>query len=32
LEYLVKNQFIDIRMFGSAFAVGGFTKAYTGAI
>lgn len=32
LEYLVKEKFIDIRMFGSAFAVGGFTKAYTGAI
>jgi CRISPR-associated protein Csh2 len=32
LEFLVKQKFIDIRMFGSAFAVGGFTKAYTGAI
>jgi CRISPR-associated protein Csh2 len=32
LEYLVKEKFIDIRMFGSAFAVGGFTKAYTGPI
>jgi len=32
LAYLVKEKFIDIRMFGSAFAVGGFTKAYTGAI
>lgn len=32
LAYLVKERFIDIRMFGSAFAVGGFTKAYTGAI
>lgn len=32
LAYLVKEQFIDIRMFGSAFAVGGFTKAYTGPI
>jgi len=32
LEYLVKERFVDIRMFGSAFAVGGFTKAYTGAI
>jgi CRISPR-associated protein Csh2 len=32
LSQLVKNKFIDIRMFGSAFAVGGFTKAYTGAI
>lgn len=32
LSQMVKNKFIDIRMFGSAFAVGGFTKAYTGAI
>lgn len=32
LDYLVKEKFIDIRMFGSAFAVGGFTKAYTGPI
>ncbi len=32
LAQLVKNKFVDIRMFGSAFAVGGFTKAYTGAI
>ena len=32
LAQLVKDKFIDIRMFGSAFAVGGFTKAYTGAI
>ncbi len=32
LSQLVKNKFVDIRMFGSAFAVGGFTKAYTGAI
>ena len=32
LSQLVKNRFIDIRMFGSAFAVGGFTKSYTGAI
>ncbi|RIH67159.1 type I-B CRISPR-associated protein Cas7/Csh2 [Mariniphaga sediminis] len=32
LSQLVKDKFIDIRMFGSAFAVGGFTKAYTGAI
>lgn len=32
LAYLVKKKFIDIRMFGSAFAVGGFTKAYTGPI
>jgi len=32
LAQLVKDKFIDIRMFGSAFAVAGFTKAYTGAI
>ena len=32
LSYLVKEKFTDIRMFGSAFAVGGFTKAYTGPI
>ncbi len=32
LAYLVTQKFIDIRMFGSAFAVGGFTKAYTGPI
>lgn len=32
LAYLVKEKFVDIRMFGSAFAVAGFTKAYTGAI
>ena len=32
LEKLVKERFIDIRMFGSAFAVEGFTRAYTGAI
>ncbi len=32
LAYLVTETFIDIRMFGCAFAVGGFTKAYTGPI
>ena len=32
LEQIIKEKFVDIRMFGSAFAVGGFTKAYTGAI
>ncbi|MEO2102443.1 MAG: CRISPR-associated protein [Leeuwenhoekiella sp.] len=32
LAYLVTEKFLDIRMFGSAFAVGGFTKAYTGPI
>lgn len=32
LAYLVKEKFIDIRLFGSAFAVGGFTKAYTGPV
>ncbi|PSR11372.1 MAG: type I-B CRISPR-associated protein Cas7/Csh2 [Bacteroidetes bacterium] len=32
LQYLIKEQFIDIRLFGSAFAVEGFTKAYTGPV
>lgn len=32
LAYLVKQKFIDIRLFGSAFAVGGFTRAYTGPV
>jgi CRISPR-associated protein Csh2 len=32
LAQLVRENFIDIRMFGSAFAIGGFTKAYTGPI
>jgi len=32
LSYLVKQKFIDIRLFGSAFAVPGFTKSYTGPI
>jgi CRISPR-associated protein Csh2 len=32
LAQLVKEKFIDIRMFGSAFAIAGFTKAYTGPI
>ncbi len=32
LAFLVKEKFVDIRMFGSAFAVAGFTKSYTGAI
>lgn len=32
LAYLVREKFIDIRMFGSAFAVSGFAKAYTGPI
>lgn len=32
LANLVKQKFIDIRMFGSAFAVAGFTKAYIGPI
>ncbi|MFA0960317.1 type I-B CRISPR-associated protein Cas7/Csh2 [Roseivirga sp. BDSF3-8] len=32
LEYLVKARFLDIRLFGSAFAVAGFTKAYTGPV
>jgi len=32
LSYLIREKFIDIRMFGSAFAVSGFNKAYTGPI
>lgn len=32
LEGLIRQQFIDIRMFGSAFAVDGFNRAYTGPI
>ncbi|MGB5927028.1 MAG: type I-B CRISPR-associated protein Cas7/Csh2 [Cyclobacteriaceae bacterium] len=32
LEHLVKARFLDIRLFGSAFAVAGFTKAYTGPV
>lgn len=32
LKYLIKNKFIDIRLFGSAFAVEGFNKSYTGPI
>ncbi len=32
LTGLVKNQFIDIRMFGSAFAIEGFNKSMTGPI
>jgi len=32
LSELVKQDFIDIRMFGSAFAIDGFNKAYTGPI
>jgi len=32
LAQLVKEQFTDIRMFGCAFAVDGFTKPYTGPI
>ncbi len=32
LAGLVRNNFSDIRMFGSAFAVDGFNKAYTGPI
>lgn len=32
LAYLIKNKFIDIRMFGSAFAASGFNKAYTGPV
>jgi CRISPR-associated protein Csh2 len=32
LAYLVKQKFVDIRFFGSAFAIGGFTKSYIGPI
>jgi CRISPR-associated protein Csh2 len=32
LKEIVKKKYPDLRMFGSAFAVQGFTKAYTGAI
>jgi len=32
LSYLVKEKFIDIRFFGSAFAIAGFTKSYIGPI
>lgn len=32
LAYLVRQKFIDIRFFGSAFAIGGFTKSYIGPI
>lgn len=32
LAYLVKQKFIDIRLFGSAFAIEGFNKSYVGPI
>ena len=32
LDKLVRDTFLDIRLFGSAFAVGGFTRAYTGPV
>jgi CRISPR-associated protein Csh2 len=32
LAYLVKQKFVDIRFFGSAFAIEGFTRSYTGPI
>ncbi len=32
LQQFVKEEMIDVRMFGSAFAIKGFTKAYTGPI
>lgn len=32
LDFLVKRRFVDIRLFGSAFAVAGFTRAYTGPV
>lgn len=32
LKYLIKDRFFDIRAFGSAFAIEGFNKSYTGPI
>jgi CRISPR-associated protein Csh2 len=32
LAYLIKQEFIDIRLFGSAFAVPGFNNSYTGPV
>ncbi len=32
LKYFVKQKFIDIRFFGSAFAIGGFNKSYIGPV
>lgn len=32
LAQMVKQKFVDIRLFGSAFAVEGFTRAYTGPV
>ena len=32
LAQMVKQRFVDIRLFGSAFAVEGFNRAYTGAV
>ncbi len=32
LAYLVKQKFLDIRLFGSAFAIEGFTKSYIGPV
>lgn len=32
LAQLVKEKFVDVRMFGSAFAINGFSRAYTGPI
>jgi len=32
LDKIVKETFVDIRLFGSAFAVAGFTQAYTGPV
>jgi len=32
LAQMVKQQFVDIRLFGSAFAVEGFNRAYTGPV
>jgi len=32
LDYIVRDKFIDIRLFGSAFAISGFNNPYTGPI
>mgnify|MGYP006424401843 CR=1 FL=1 len=32
LDYIVRDKFIDIRLFGSAFAIAGFNRPYTGPI
>tara|TARA_B100002049_G_scaffold194154_1_gene151465 strand:- start:3768 stop:4862 length:1095 start_codon:yes stop_codon:yes gene_type:complete len=32
LDYIIRDKFIDIRLFGSAFAIAGFNNPYTGPI